>query len=105
MERVFGCDGSRNRELEKSGIFENPRKSEELFHLTLSSISAVVFITDSAGEFTFVSRNVDSVFGFSRQEVTGFGKIEKIFGDRLVDINRLSNAGEVKDIERNIGDT
>ena len=80
------------------------RESEELHRITLSNISDAVFITDDSGAFTYICPNVDIIFGYSEEEVSAFGNIEKLLGGSLFDINQLDISGEIPNIEHEIVD-
>lgn len=77
-------------------------ESEELYRATVSSISDAVFLTDDEGLFTFISPNVDVIFGYGPDEVLALGRIDKLLGERLFDREELAARGEVANIEREI---
>ncbi len=80
------------------------RESEELYRITLGSISDAVFITDDTGAFTFVCPNVAVMFDCSFDEVRALGNISGILGDGLFDPRELEDRGEIANIEREIKD-
>jgi PAS domain S-box-containing protein len=80
------------------------QESEELHRITLSNISDAVFITDDAGEFTYICPNVDVIFGYSFQEVERFGHIDSLLGGHLFAPAELEAALEIRNIERDILD-
>lgn len=80
------------------------RESEELYRLTLNSISDSVFLTDSSGGFFFICPNVDITFGYSPEEVASFGNIFKLFGEDLYDVNELHRKKEIRNIEKTVSD-
>ena len=80
------------------------RESEELHRITLSNISDAVFITDDAGVFTFICPNVKHIFGYSYEEVSALGNIEKLFGMNLFNLKKLRPSREIKNIEHVIQD-
>ena len=85
-------------------VEEALRESEELHRITLSNITDAVFITDDSGAFTYICPNVDIIFGYSEEEVSAFGNIEKLLGGSLFDINQLDISGEIPNIEHEIVD-
>ncbi|MCP4419619.1 MAG: PAS domain S-box protein [Chloroflexi bacterium] len=80
------------------------RESEELHRLTLSAISDAVFITDDAGDFTFISPNVNFIFNYSFAEVEQMRNIAILLGDSLFDFDMLIATKEIQNIERTIVD-
>ncbi|MBL8165952.1 MAG: PAS domain S-box protein [Anaerolineae bacterium] len=80
------------------------RASEELHRMVLSSISDAVFITDSAGVFTYVCPNIHMIFGYSREEIIAHNNIASVLGDSLIEPDVLERVGEVSNIERQITD-
>ena len=80
------------------------RESEELYRLTLKSVSDAVFVTDDAGAFKFISPDVDAIFGYSFQEVQALGNITKLLGRDLFAPAELETWREVRKIEREIVD-
>ncbi len=86
-------------------VEETLRESEALHRSILSSISDTVFITNNSGEFTFICPNVETIFGYSWQEVRELGNIVKLLGEPLfVDWQELETSGEIPNIEREIID-
>ncbi len=80
------------------------RESEELHRSTLSSIADTIFIADDEGRFTFVSPNVDRIFGCSRREVEARGNISELLGSDILDRRKLESSGEIRNIEKVIED-
>ncbi|MBE9129996.1 MULTISPECIES: ATP-binding protein [unclassified Coleofasciculus] len=80
------------------------RNSETLYQLILSSISETVFLTDKTGAFTFISPNVEGMFGYNLQEVQEFGTITQLLGNNLFQWQDLDARGELQNIEREITD-
>jgi len=101
-QRVAELEASRT-ELEQ--IEEELRQSEELHRITLSNISDAVFVTDDSGNFTFVSPNVDAVFGCSVDEVRRLGNISKLLGGIPISPGELETLKEVRNIEREVSDS
>jgi PAS domain S-box-containing protein len=85
-------------------IKEAMRQSEESFRAALSNISEAVFITTGTGSFTFISPNVNVVFGYSATEVRRLGRITKLLGDVPFDPEELDTLGEIRNIEHEITD-
>jgi PAS domain S-box-containing protein len=75
------------------------RESEELHRITLANISDAVFITDDAGVFTYICPNVSRIFGYSYDEVSALGDIEKVLGANHVDLNELKSSREINNRE------
>jgi PAS domain S-box-containing protein len=84
--------------------FEALQESEELHRITLSNISDTVFITNNIGDFTFISPNVEVIFGYSWQETRKMGNIAKLLGELLCDWQELETCREIKNIEQEITD-
>lgn len=80
------------------------RESEELHRLTLSSISDAVFITDEAGQFTFICPNVSHIFGYSNEEIAALGNISLILDVSFAEPNLLNSVGEIKNVGQTIVD-
>jgi PAS domain S-box-containing protein len=80
------------------------RESEELHRITLSNISDAVFITDDVGVFTYICPNVSLIFGYSYEEVSDLGNIEKLLGTNFYDLNKLRSLREIINIECEIQD-
>jgi len=79
------------------------RQSEQLYRITLSNISDAVFITDESGNLTFVSPNVEALFGLSTKEIQRLGNMSKLLGD-IPAVADLSDRQEVRNLERDITD-
>jgi PAS domain S-box-containing protein len=79
-------------------------ESEELYRLTLNSISDAVFITDDQGAFTFICPNVDVIFGSSIEEVQALGSISALLGGDPVEPRLLPLGSELANIEKEITD-
>jgi len=80
-------------------VKEELHQSEELQRITLSNITDVVFITDDVGNFTFISPNADTIFGYSVEEVRRLGNIVKLLGSIPVTLAELEARQEVRNIE------
>jgi PAS domain S-box-containing protein len=78
------------------------RESEELHRTTLSNISDAVFLTDDDGAFTYISPNVDIIFGYVPDEVQAMSRINRLLGDNLYDRAELVSRKEIRNIEREI---
>lgn len=80
------------------------RESEELHRLVLNSISEAVFVTDDAGDFTYVGPNVDVIFGLSQQAVVELGNIKRLIPDVLFRLETLSENGFIDNLETRVTD-
>jgi PAS domain S-box-containing protein len=80
------------------------RQSEELHRIILTNISDSVFLTDDLGNFTFICPNVDNIFGYSFEEIYKMKNISRLIGDDIYDPERLTKAGELRNIEKTITD-
>jgi PAS domain S-box-containing protein len=89
---------------ERKRTEEALRESEELHRITLDNISDAVFITNDEGGFTFISPNVNVIFGYSFDEVQRFGNINKLLGDSFYKFEKLINLKEIQNIEHAIVD-
>jgi len=79
-------------------------RSEELHRVTLSNISDSVFITNDAGQFTFVCPNVHILFGYEHTEVRQMENINVLLGEPFFDSDQLAQVGEITNIEHQIVD-
>ncbi|HPS63750.1 MAG TPA: PAS domain S-box protein, partial [Bacteroidales bacterium] len=80
-------------------IRNSPKDADELYRLTLSNISDAVFITDDAGEFTFICPNVHVLFGYTQQEVARLGNISHLLAKDPFDPAELARQGEIANID------
>jgi PAS domain S-box-containing protein len=78
--------------------------SEALHRITLTSISDAVFITDDNGHFVYISPSVETVFGYTEQEVQWFDKISALLGDNFFNRAELDAKGEIRNVERSVRD-
>ncbi len=76
-----------------------PRETEDLHRLALSSLSDAVFITDDAGQFKYISANVEVAFGYSVAEVAALGNAQALLGGALVDPAAVATVGEISNLE------
>ena len=74
----------------------------ELYEAMFSNISETVFVTDDQGAFTYISPNVDYVFGYSDTEVEDFKEVDALFDEQLFDEEELRKEGEISNIETEI---
>ncbi|HBB31253.1 MAG TPA: diguanylate cyclase [Cyanobacteria bacterium UBA8803] len=79
-------------------------ESETLHQNILSTISDTVLITNNSGEFTFISPNVNVIFGYSWEEVYKLGNITQLLGKLVWDGQELETCGEIRNIEQKIID-
>ena len=72
--------------------------------MTLANTSDAVFITRANGDFTFISPNVQGIFGYDITEVAQMGNIYHLLGDGIFDPVALKATGELRNIERKVRD-
>jgi PAS domain S-box-containing protein len=102
---VNGCHGQGGEGItEGRQVIESLRESEQLHGIILNNIVDTVFITDDDGCFTFVCPNVSAIFGYDYEEVIAFGNIDKLLGNDLFETDRLNEARELCNIEREVRD-
>lgn len=87
---------------EKERIEENLRESEEVNRITLNSISDLVFICDEVGRFTFVCSNFEENLGYTANEIENFGNVKQLIKKELFDDQKLTDLGELNNLECNI---
>ncbi len=58
------------------------KQSEELYRLTLNSISDAVFMTKRDGTFTFVCKNFSNAFGWTAEEAMEKGSLRALMGQQ-----------------------
>lgn len=80
------------------------KESEELYRITLENILDPVFITDDAGNFTFICTNVCHILGYNMEELQAIGNISGLVGQGLFNLDELKTLGQIRNIERVIGD-
>ena len=78
------------------------KESEELHRLTLSKISDAVLITDDKGRLIWISPNIDSIFGYSKQEVKEMKDINCLLGPKIFKSKELDEQMEIPNIECSI---
>ncbi|MGC9364325.1 MAG: PAS domain S-box protein [Fidelibacterota bacterium] len=78
--------------------------SDYLYRLTLSNISETVFVTDDAGDFTFICPSTEKIFGYPKDEIAALENVSNLFGRQIFDPVKLRSAGELVNIEQRIGD-
>ena len=98
------CFDKLRLEREKESVEEALRLSEELHRVTLSNIVDAIFVTDAAGNFTFVGSNVEYIFGYSLEEVREMGCVSSLVGDCHFEVSELHKQGEIKNIDWKIID-
>ena len=79
-------------------------ESEELYHITLSSISDAVFLTDNKGAFISICPNADVIFGYSVKEIEEMNNISNLLGKGLFKHAELRHKREIRNIDWNIKD-
>jgi len=87
---------------ERQKVERELRESEALYRSTLGTISDAVFITDDRGRFTFISPNVDAIFGYAPDEIRNLGNIALLLGEGLFDPDELIGRKEISNIERDV---
>lgn len=85
-------------------IEDNANDSEHLNRIVLSNISDAIFITNLAGEFTFICPNVNVIFGYSFEEVKAMDNIFKLLGDFTFSQYELKEKGELSNLPHDIED-
>lgn len=86
----------------RSRAFNALRESEALHRALLSNISDAVFLTDDAGQFTYVCPNVDVIFGYGPDEVLAMSTIDGLLGDTLFAPADLAARGEILNLEQDV---
>ena len=79
-------------------------EDEELYRMILTDISDSVFLTDDAGNLTFICPNVDYIFGYSPDEMYAMKNIDALLGPGLLDDVRSEMARVVLNVEREATD-
>lgn len=88
--------------MNESAAAQALRESEELHRITLANMSDAVFITDDAGQFTYICPNVDVIFEYAREEVRAMGRISRLLGRDLITPQQPIPDGEIRNIEHEI---
>ena len=73
--------------------------SEEVHRIVLSNMSDAVFITDGNGVFSYICPSVETIFGYSYDEVRSLNHISKLFGGCLFNPKELVLREEITNIE------
>jgi PAS domain S-box-containing protein len=76
----------------------------QLLDLVLAPLQETVLITDDHGTLVYISPNVDTIFGYTRDDLMGQETLERVFGGRVVDYDELHRVGAVQNIERTVLD-
>jgi PAS domain S-box-containing protein len=71
----------------------------------LAAMSDVVLVTDDAGRLTYVSPNVQLIFGHSHEDVIRQGRIGFLLPANLFDPDALESRGEISNLECRIRDS
>jgi PAS domain S-box-containing protein len=98
-ERVIGFCAVIRDMTEMRRAERQQQEAEALHQLILSNISDAVFITDEAGQFTYVCPNVHVIWAYDQQEVQALGNISYLLGSTLCDTASLDAAGELHNRE------
>lgn len=80
------------------------KKSEELYRLTLDSISDAVFMTDNQGNFTFIYPNAKTILGYTSESVSKMKHIYELLGEHWSNLSLFTKFSEVKNLEVEIKD-
>jgi len=59
-------------------------------------------MTNDEGIFTYICPNVDVIFGYAPDEVQAMGRIERLLGPSLFDLDDLIARGELRNVERQV---
>lgn len=73
--------------------------SDSVYQLMLESITDTVLITDHSGRIEYVCPNTSVIFGMSSKSVYELKHIERLIGNRILDVTKLSETGELNNIE------
>ena len=80
------------------------RSSEELLRIIFENILDLVFMTDDAGDFTYISSNIPHVIGYSMEELQGMGNVSELVSDIREHSKELEHNETVEGIEQVIVD-
>ena len=78
--------------------------SEQISQVILSSISDAIFIANAKGEFTFVSPNINIIFGYTFEEVKAMGNIYQLLGNFTFNQYQLREEGKLLNLFHDIKD-
>ena len=78
------------------------RESEELHRITMENIHDPVFITDDFGRFTFICSNVKHSLGYSKNEISEIGNINKLIGESTFNSSKLKSSEGSLNIEKSL---
>jgi len=84
---------------EREQLAEELRASEELHRVTLNNMTDTVLVTDEDGAFTYVCPNVHFIFGYTAEEIHGFGTIDELLGGDPADAESLAEDGVATNVE------
>ncbi|MGF1458658.1 MAG: PAS domain S-box protein [Leptolyngbyaceae cyanobacterium] len=76
----------------------------EMYTRILHSISDAVFVTNGAGQFTFICPNVSTIFGYEASEVAAMGSIQALLGSDHCHPEALAGQQELINFEIQIYD-
>lgn len=79
-------------------------ESQNLYSTILSESHDVVLLTDSLGELVFVSPNIESIFGYSLEDIKTLKTIDSILGTIVLDEEFLHKASTVNNLDYQITD-
>jgi PAS domain S-box-containing protein len=81
-------------------VVEALATSKSLYKKLLTSLADAVLLTDETGALTFVSPNVEAIWGMTRTEVQAMNTIEAVLGTEFfttINLNQIKAAGELND--------
>jgi len=77
---------------------------EALYHIIFRNLSDAVLMTDNAGQFTFISPNVDIIFGYTPQEIEDLDNVSYLLGEPLFEMAELEENKALLNLEHTIVD-
>lgn len=89
---------------ERQRAEQSLQQAEEFQRAILSHSSDVVLLTDDAGRLTYMSANVESIFGYSSVDQPQLDHIDHLLGGSVVDREQLAAQDEIPNIEHTIVD-
>jgi PAS domain S-box-containing protein len=74
LATIDRCFNKLGLEAEKAAALRALRESEEKYHSLIANIPSVTWITNSKGETTFISPNVEKIYGYTPEEIHEAGE-------------------------------
>lgn len=90
--------------LRRDSLKQELQQLKALHQHIFSNISDVVVITDQAGEFIYISPNVNILFGYSLPEVQNMGNLSQLFAQIGLNESLLKTTEEQSNIESPVTD-